>query len=112
MTSNTSTKNGTEEETKPDFEFEFDLEELKAALGIPELLAENEALRSLQGELLTYINYVDRTLQELQGEPVVTEDLQYNVSRGGRLEFQRKRPPAPSNLTRTKLALVSKPEEA
>ncbi len=109
MTTNTLTKNGTEED-KPDFEFEFDLEELKAALGIPELLAENEAMRELLGEFLTYTNYVDRTLQELQGEPVVTEDLRYNVSRGGRVEFQRKRPPAPSNLTRTKLALVL-PEE-
>ena len=108
MNSKTSTKNGSEE---AEVEFEFDIGELRQELGIPELEAENEALRALLGEVLTYINYVDLSLQELQGEGVVTERLKYNVGRGGRLQFQRERPPAPANLTRTALKLVTGTEE-
>jgi hypothetical protein len=105
MTSNTLTRNGQEEEANQ-VEFEFDLVDLREALGIPELEAELESYRQLLSELLTYTNYVDLSLQELQGEGVVTETLRYNVARGGRVHVQRQRPPAPMNLTRAKLELL------
>lgn len=104
MPSSTLTKNGEEAE---EVELEFPIDELRVALGVTELEAENAALRELLSELLTYVGYVDLSLQELQGEATVTERLKYNVNRGGRLQFQRERPPAPGNLTKTKLALVT-----
>jgi hypothetical protein len=99
----TAPKNGEEAEQ---VEFQFDLDELREALGVPALEAEVEMLRSLLSETLTYINYVDLSLQELQGEGVVTESMQYNVGRGGRIQAQRRRPPAPPNLTKEKLELL------
>lgn len=110
MTSNTSTKNGAAE-SESEVEFEFDIEEARVALGVAALEEEVNELRFLLGEALTYTNYVDLALQELRGEGVVTEDLKYNVRRGGRIEVQRVRPPAPANLTRTKLSLASKKQE-
>lgn len=103
MPLSTSAKNGAEETA----ELEFDVDEMREALGVPALEARIEALEQLVGEQLTYMNYVDLSLQELQGEPVVTERLKYNVSRGGRLQFQRQRPPAPANLTNKALRLVT-----
>lgn len=104
MPAETVAKNGHEEERAA--ELEFDLEELREALGINAIEAENKALRQVISELLTYTNYVDLSLQELLGEPVVSEQLQYNVAHGGRVTAQRKRPPAPANLTRAKLEMI------
>ena len=104
MPTKTSANNGAEETAA---ELEFDIDEMREALGVPALEARIKALEALVGEQLTYINYVDLSLQELQGEPVVTERLKYNVGRSGRLEFQRQRPPAPANLTNRALKLVT-----
>ena len=107
MSTETMTRNGQKEQAQAtEAEFELDIEGLREALGINALEEENKALRELLSELLTYTNYVDLSLQELLGEPTVTETLQYNVARGGRVQVQRQRPPAPANLTRTKLEML------
>lgn len=93
-----------------DAEIQIDIDELREQLGINELEAENQALRELLSEWLSYVNLIDITLQELLGEPGVTERIQYNIPRGGRLEVQRHRPPIPANLAREKPQLVSKPK--
>ena len=92
-------------------EFEFDLNELIERLGIPEMESELQALRELLAEWLSYMNLVDLTVQELVGEPTVTERIAYNIPKGGRLEVQRHRPPIPSNLSAQTPALVQKPQE-
>jgi hypothetical protein len=89
-------------------EFELDFDELREELGINALEAENEALRELISEMLTYMNFVDLTVQELTGEPTVTERIAYNIPKGGRMQVQRERPPIPSNLSAQKLELVQK----
>jgi hypothetical protein len=92
-------------------EFEFDINDLREELGIPEIEAELASLRELLGEWLSYMNLVDLTVQELVGEPTVTESIAYNIPKGGRLEVQRQRPPIPSNLSEQSPALVQKPQE-
>lgn len=92
-------------------EFEFDIDELRERLGIPEMESELKAIREILGEWLSYMNLVDLTVQELVGEPTVTERITYNIPKGGRLEMQRQRPPIPSNLSAQQPALVQKPQE-
>ncbi len=89
-------------------ELQFDIDDLREQLGINELEAENQALRELLSEWLSYMNLIDITVQELIGEPTVTERIQYNIPKGGRLEVQRHRPPIPANLAREKPQMVSK----
>lgn len=98
-------------ETESEVEFEFNLTDLREQLGIDELVAENKYLRELLGEILTYLNMVDLTVQELVGEPSVTERIKYNIPKGGRLQVQRERPPVPSNLAADELSILQKREE-
>lgn len=88
-------------------EFELNIDDLREELGINEILAEQEAMREMLSEWLSYINFLDISIQELLGEPSVTERLQYNIPKGGRLEVQRHRPPVPANLSREQPQLVA-----
>lgn len=92
-------------------EFEFDLDELREQLKINELEKEVQTLRELLSEVLTYMNYIDLTVQELTGEPTVTERIAYNIPKGGRMQIQRQRPPIPSNLSAQNLEFVQKQSE-
>jgi len=91
--------------------FELDISELREQLGIVALEKENEELRKLLAETVTYMNLIDLTVQEFAGEPTVTERIAYNIPKGGRMEAQRQRPPIPSNLSVQKFSLVHKQDE-
>lgn len=86
-------------------DWELNVAELREAIGVPALLmrmeqleAEVENLRELLAESLTYQNTIHRDLQELAGEPVVTEDLQAHIAPGGYLSFENHAPPVPGNV--------------
>lgn len=89
-------------------EIQIDIDDLREQLGINALEAENQALRELLSEWLSYMNLIDITVQELTGEPTVTERIKYNIPRGGRVQIQKHRPPIPANLAREKPQLVPK----
>lgn len=93
------------------YEFELDIDELRKQLGIDKILEENKALREMLSEWLSYVNLLDISVQELLGEPSVTERIQYNIPKGGRLEVQRHRPPIPANLAKEQPQLIQKPAE-
>ena len=94
-----------------DYEFELDINDLREQLGIDEILKEQRAIREMLSEWLSYVNLLDISVQELLGEPSVTERIQYNIPKGGRLEVQRHRPPIPANLAREKPQMIPKPKE-
>ena len=96
MSSSQSTKNGQDEVQEVDLN--IDIDDLRERLGVVALEQENVLLRQILNEWLAYVNIMDLALQELLGEPVVTEKMQYNVRRGGKVEIVRNRPPIPANL--------------
>lgn len=100
-------ENDNQEETV----FELDISELREQLGIVALEKENQELRELLAETVTYMNLIDLTVQEFAGEPTVTERIAYNIPKGGRMEAQRQRPPIPSNLSAQKFEFVQKQEK-
>ncbi len=86
-------------------EINIDIEDLRVELGIVEIerrLDEIELhttrLQNSLGEWLVYINLLDRRVQELSGEKVVTEELTYNARADGHIQLLRHRPPIPKNL--------------
>lgn len=100
-----------DENTENNYEFELNIEELRDELGITALENELAELRKLLAEWLSYVNLVDISVQELIGEPDITETLNYNIPKGGRLKVQRQRPPIPANLARERPQMVAVPKE-
>ena len=76
----------------------IDIEDLRERLGVVALEQENAVLRQLLNDYLAYTNMIDLAVQELLGEPIVTEKMQYNIRRGGKVDILRSRPPIPANL--------------
>lgn len=86
-------------------EIPLDVEEMRVELGIVEIEQKLEELQigfaRLQkslGEWLVYFNMMDRRVQELSGEKVITEKLSYNARADGHIQLLRHRPPVPNNL--------------
>ncbi len=96
MNSSTSSKDG--QEDVQELDLNIDIDDLRERLGVVALEQENVLLRQILDEWLAYVNIMDLALQELLGEPIVTEKMQYNIRRGGKVEIVRNRPPFPANL--------------
>lgn len=96
MSSKTSTKNGEGKENER--VLELDADDLRERLGIVAIESELESFRQLLGQVLDYMNAIDLTLQELDGEPIVTETQRYNIRKGGRIDLTKIRPAVPANL--------------
>lgn len=86
-------------------EIPLDIEEMRVELGIVEIERQLEEIQNsvsrLQnslGEWLVYFNMMDRRVQELSGEKVITEKLSYNAQSDGHIQLLRHRPPVPNNL--------------
>jgi hypothetical protein len=101
MATKTSAKNGQAEQSI----MELDADEMREQLGIAAIEKELSNLRGLLSEILTYINQVDLSVQELGGDPVVTEIHRYNVREGGKIDLSVSRPSFPSNLTKDQPSL-------
>jgi hypothetical protein len=96
MSSSTLNKNGQDE--VQEVNLDIDIDDLRERLGVVALEQENALLRQTLNEYLAYVNVIDLAVQELLGEPIVTEKMQYNIRRGGKIEISRSRPPIPANL--------------
>lgn len=86
-------------------EVPIDIEELRVELGIVEIERKLEEiqisvsrLQNSLGEWLVYVNLMDRRVQELSGENVITEKIAYNARADGHIQLLRHRPPVPNNL--------------
>ncbi|MHA2231805.1 MAG: hypothetical protein ACXAB4_04880 [Candidatus Hodarchaeales archaeon] len=79
-------------------QLEIDAGELREQLGIEALEEEIAVLRDIIGQWLTYINVLDKRVQELAGEGTISETLRFNVNPGGKVQTDRVKPALPSNL--------------
>lgn len=66
-------------------EFELDVDELAEQMGIPALRQEVQALRQALEQMLAYANLLDRRLQTLLGEKVITTQMKSHIGENGDL---------------------------
>jgi hypothetical protein len=79
-------------------EFQLDIHELREQLGIDEIEQTIAGLQDVLGQWLTYVNLLDKRVQELSGEAIISENLRFNVNPGGKVQTQKRKPALPSNL--------------
>lgn len=103
---NTKISSKNDQDKVPEVNLDIDIEDLRERLGVIALEQENALLRQILSEWLGYLNIIDLAVQELLGEPIVTEKMQYNIRRGGKVDILRSRPPIPTNLLQAAPAKV------